>query len=204
MAEGRKGVPRLDLRRKPLGGAVLDVDYCVMDGDVGIPSYATWKQMLTRCYSKLYTERTPTYKDCSVCEEWKRFSVFKEWFDKNYIDGYCLDKDILVKGNKVYSPQTCCFVPNEINALLIKHDSKRGKYPIGVSKHGNKYCARVNRYKEGNVWIGTYDTPEEAFNAYKKAKEEYIRQQAKTYYNNGNISESVYNALLKYRVDIKD
>ena len=204
MKKGRKGVPRLDARREPLGGAILDVDYCVMNGDVGIPSYAAWKQMLARCYCESYVKKTPTYKDAEVCDEWKRFSAFKEWFDEHYIDGYCLDKDILVKGNKVYSPQTCCFVPNEINALLIKHDSKRGKYPIGVSKHGNKYCARVNKYKEGSVWIGTYNTPEEAFNAYKDAKEKYIQQQAKLYYNNGKITKLVYNALLNYRVNIKD
>lgn len=204
MSNGKKGVPRYDARRTPLGGAVVDVDYCVMNGDVGIPSYASWKQMLTRCYSEAYKTKTPTYKSAIVCEEWKRFSQFKKWFDCNYVEGYVLDKDILVKGNKLYSPETCCFVPQEINALLIKHDSKRGVYPIGVSKHGKKYCARVNKYKLGNIWIGTFDTTEEAFNAYKEAKENYIKELSKKYYNTGRITEKVYEALLNYKVEITD
>lgn len=207
MRKGKKGVPRFDARRKKLGGAIVDVDYCVMDNDRGVPPYATWSQMLTRCYSKRYLKQTPSYKDCIVCEQWKRYSNFEKWFNdpsNGYKDGYCLDKDILVKGNKVYSPDTCCFVPNEINALLIKHDSKRGKYPIGVSLHNKKYCARINVYQKGSVWLGTFDTPEMAFYAYKQAKEEYIKSMATQYYNEGKITQKVYNALMNYKVEITD
>lgn len=207
MSKGRKGFPRLDARRKKPGGAILDVDYCVMDGDRGIPPYATWMQMLTRCYSERYIKATPTYKDCVVCDEWKRYSNFEKWFKdvaNGYQYGYCLDKDILVKGNKVYSPDTCCFVPNEINALLIKHDSKRGKYPIGVTKHSGKFCARINVFKKGSIWLGTFETPQRAFNAYKAAKEEYIRNMAREYYEQNKITERVYDALIRYEVEITD
>lgn len=207
MGKGRKGVPRFDARREKLGGAILDVDYCVMNGDRGIPSYATWSQMLVRCYRESYKKITPTYKDCTVCKDWKLYSNFERWFNdpsNGYKEGYCLDKDILVKGNKTYSPETCCFVPNEINALLIKHDNKRGKYPIGVTLHNKKFCARINVFKKGSVWLGVFDTPELAFSAYKQAKEDYIKRMAQEYYSEGKITKRVYDALMKYEVEITD
>jgi hypothetical protein len=207
MSNGKKGVPRLDARREKLGGAILDVDYCVMDGDRGFPPYATWTQMLTRCYSERYIKATPTYKDCVVCDEWKRYSNFEKWFkdtSNGYRDGYCLDKDIIVKGNKVYSPDTCCFVPNEINALFIKHDGKRGKYPIGVSAHNKKFCARINVFQKGSVWLGSFNTSEEAFVAYKQAKESYIKDMAQKYFNEDKITKRVYDALMRYEVEITD
>ena len=104
----------------------------------------------------------------------------------------------------MYSPDTCCFVPNEINALFIKHDSKRGKYPIGVSLHNKKFCARINIFKKGSVWLGTFDTPELAFLAYKRAKEAYIKDTAQMYYDKGKITKRVYDALMKYEVEITD
>jgi hypothetical protein len=207
MPKGRQGVPRLDARREKLGGAVVDVDYCIMKGDVGIPSYAAWTNMLTRCYSDTYQKKTPTYKSCSVCEEWEKYSNFEKWFnspDSGYREGYCLDKDIIVKGNKVYSPQTCCFVPNEINALFIKHDRKKGKYPIGVTLHGKKYYARLSKFRIGSVYLGYHDTIEDAFLAYKKAKEEYIQEMAKKYYSENKITKRVYDALMSYTVEITD
>lgn len=70
-----------------------------------------WYGMFTRCYNPNYHAVEPTYKDACVCEEWWTASNFKKWFDENYVEGYQLDKDILVKGNKVYGPNTCCFVP---------------------------------------------------------------------------------------------
>lgn len=174
---------------------------------VHIPSYQTWGQMLKRCYSEDFLNKQPTYRGCSVCEEWWSFSKFKEWFDENYIDGYCLDKDILFKGNKVYSPQTCCFVPNEINVLLCKSDKKRGDTPIGVYKRklvgGYSYMAYLNKYGV-RVNIGTFNTPELAFAAYKSAKEAHIEEMATRYYHNGKITEKVYNALMNYKVEITD
>jgi hypothetical protein len=118
-----------------------------------------------------------------------------------------LDKDILFKGNKIYSPETCCFVPNEINVLLCKNDSKRGKMPIGVYErkmvNGYKYVAYVNNTKK-HFHLGTFDTPKEAFQAYKSAKEAYIKEMATQYYKDGKITERVYDALMKYEVEITD
>ena len=82
-----------------------------------IKSYSVWHSMLQRCYDDKYHIKHPTYEGCTVCDEWLYFSNFKKWFDENYIEGTQLDKDIFSK-NKVYSPETCCFVPREINVLM--------------------------------------------------------------------------------------
>ncbi|TCJ01061.1 AP2 domain-containing protein, partial [Cytobacillus praedii] len=100
------------------------------------PQYKSWHSMMTRCYNDKYQEKQPTYKGCTVVEEWHNFQNFAKWYDENYYevegDKMQLDKDIIVKGNKVYSPNTCVFVPQSINKLFIKKEFKRGKLPIGV------------------------------------------------------------------------
>ena len=190
------------------GVGINDYDGTVRCNGAHIPSYHTWGQMLKRCYNEDYLQKHHTYKGCSVCEEWLHFSNFKKWFDENYIEGYQLDKDILNKGNKVYSPLTCCFVPFEINALLCKSDKARGKMPIGVYEkkmvNGYKYVAYVNNGIKKHFHLGTFDTPEQAFAAYKEAKERHIQEVATQYYNEGKITEKVYNALMNYRVEITD
>lgn len=155
-----------------------------------------WIGMLERCYSDKYQLKKPTYIDCSVDERWHNFQVFAEWFENNYTQGFELDKDILVKGNKVYSPETCCFVPREVNSLFTKRNSKRGDYPIGVRREGNRYVARLG----GNIYLGIFDTIEEAFNAYKTAKELYIKEVADKW--RSQITEQVYEAMYNYKVEI--
>jgi len=175
---------------------------------VHIPSYHTWCQMLKRCYSQAFLSKNPTYVGCRVCEEWLYFSNFKKWFDENYIEGYCLDKDILSgKNNKAYSPNTCCFVPNEINVLLCKNDARRGKMPIGVHErklvNGSSYMAYLNK-NGSRINLGTFYSAEEAFAAYKQAKEAHIKDMATQYYKDGKITEKVYDALMMYEVEITD
>jgi hypothetical protein len=192
-------------KRKKLYGVAIN-DYCDSISKHGrkIISYSVWKHMITRCYSN--RADYSSYKDCSVCEDWLTFSNFKKWFDDNYVDGYHLDKDILIKGNKVYSPDTCCFVPSQINTLITKHDATRGVLPIGVTTTTNrnaKYRATLRKFG-GYVSLGCFDTPEEAFAAYKTAKEEHIKEVATKHFNEGKIRENVYKALMQYSVDIND
>ena len=171
----------------------------------GTPSYLAWTAMLERCYCAKYQHNRNTYNDCSVCKEWLLFSNFKKWFDNpenGYKDGYHLDKDIIVKGNKIYSPQTCCLVPASVNSLLTSRKTQRGIYPIGVAKvRSGRFVARACSNKRH---IGVYDTIEEAFNAYKEVKERYIKFIAESYFQQGKITERVYNALMKYEVEITD
>lgn len=114
-----------------------------------------------------------------------------------------MDKDLLFRGNKVYSPVTCCFVPPEINKIILKRQRRRGEYPIGVHKQRNSFLALLHRYGK-QEYIGTYSTPEEAFSAYKQEKEAYIKEVAKKYYSEGKITKRVYDALMKYEVEITD
>ena len=171
-------------------------------GDV---SYEIWCSILQRCYSNEYQSKKSAYKGCIICNEWLTFSRFKRWFESpenGYQDGYHIDKDILVKGNKIYSPNTCCFVPRSINSLITNRRNYRGKYPIGVTIQPNgRFLARIG---ESRQRIGIYDTPLEAFNAYKNAKERHIRNVAEKYFQEGKITEKVYNALMKYEVEITD
>lgn len=169
--------------------------------------YNIWNRMLSRCYDSKYIQKHPTYEQCEVCEEWHNFQNFAQWFENNYyeIDKQVmnLDKDILIKHNKVYSPETCVFVPQNINKLFTKRDNNRGSFPVGVSynKRDKKYKSYCNMNKKQN-FLGYYDTPEEAFQAYKQFKENYIKQVADEYKD--SIPEKLYNAMYEYEVEIED
>ena len=117
-----------------------------------------------------------------MSENFKRYSYFKEWCNKQIgfdQDGWQLDKDILFKGNKLYSEDTCCFVPPEINSLILKADRIRGEYPVSVyhdtSKIHKRFSARVSKNGK-HKRFGSYRTPEEAFYVYKREKEKYIKE----------------------------
>ena len=167
--------------------------------------HAVWKSMHTRCYDPKYHEKEPSYKNCTVCEEWHNYQVYAKWHDENYYEvdnePMALDKDILCKGNKIYSPENCVFVPQSINNLFIKSDKSRGKYPIGVNKKGNKFQARLNKDNK-HIHLGSYSTVEEAFQAYKQAKEAYIKEVAEEYKD--KIPYRLYEALMNYEVEIDD
>ena len=174
-------------------------------------SYLVWRSMLARCYDEKFHIKENTYEPCEVCEEWEYFENFEQWFDKNYyeIDNekMCLDKDIVNKGNKIYSPQTCVFVPQTINNLFTKSDKSRGDYPIGVSyyKKYDNYVASMSIMEKGHKkhkTLGYFNTPQEAFGKYKLEKEKYIKLVAEKYKE--YISNKVYNALLNYTVEITD
>jgi hypothetical protein len=153
-------------------------------------------------------KRLPTYKDCSVCDEWLNFQNFAAWYDKNYYEvtgeRMDLDKDILVKGNKIYSPDTCAFVPHSINGLFVKNNARRGNLPIGVSyeKKNSKFKAKCNNGKKKAIGIGHFNTSKEAFLAYKEFKENLIKRIAFEYKE--KIPSVIFNALLNYEVEETD
>lgn len=170
--------------------------------------YTTWFSMFQRCYIDVSIQKRPTYNSVDICSEWLCLQNFAKWFENNYKQDYMdsswqLDKDILVKGNKIYSPETCCFVPNEVNSLLVKGDSRRGEYPIGVTfnKSKGRFEANLSKGKD-QIYLGTFDTELEAFRAYKTAKEEYIKEIADKW--KSRITEPCYQALINYQVEITD
>ena len=177
--------------------------------------YITWKGILQRSFNKDFKEKHPTYRDVTCCNEWLLFDNFYEWlhsqenFDK-WINNsnWSVDKDILIKGNKIYNPNTCTLVPQIVNVLFTKRDNDRGKYPIGVyyNKRENNYRAQCeNPYAtHRDSKIGSYNTQKEAFCAYKEYKENIIKFVAETEFNNNNITEACYNAMMNYEVEITD
>ena len=175
--------------------------------------YSTWHGMLMRCYSPKFHEKQPTYINCEVSEEWHNFQKYGKWFDENYYEikgeRMHLDKDILNKNNKIYSPESCIFVPERINTLFTKRDKSRGNYPIGVTynKRDKKFQAYCSIYdfkenKRKTKYLGLHDTPEQAFESYKQFKEKYIKQVA-DYYKK-QIPDKLYQALYNYEVNIDD
>lgn len=159
--------------------------------------YKTWHNMIRRCYDVKSIKNHPTYIKCTVCDEWLIFSNFAKWYDSQYVLGYCLDKDLKVQGNRVYSPDTCSFIPNHINVLLTDRKNDRGKYPIGVS-----YEPIRDRYKScisihGKVkHIGYFNNPIDAHIAWANAKREYVSESAKLALVNKEIDELIYNSLM--------
>lgn len=170
-------------RKLILGHGINDAKYLTnikIDGKRReCPFYQRWKNMLMRCYDPKYHARKPTYKECSVCDEWLTFSNFKSWMIKQDWNGKQLDKDLLVKGNKIYSPDKCLFVSSQVNSLLSDSAAIRGAYPIGVFWHSknNNFIAKC-KVKGKNIHIGSFPTVESAFFAYKKFKSKLIRDMA--------------------------
>lgn len=169
--------------------------------------YNIWHSMMDRCYNPKHSDRYPTYKDCIICEEWHNFQNFASWYEDNYYEipgeKMALDKDILVKGNKVYSPETCVFVPKSINSLFVKADSVRGDLPIGVryNRRKNKYESKCSvRNKEKH--LGYYNSPEEAYQAYKTFKEKHVKEVADQYIE--LIPQELYDAMYDYEVECDD
>jgi len=166
-------------------------------------AYLTWRGIMGRCYDDNIQKKQPTYIGCKTDDEWHFFPNFLDWYSKKYIEGYELDKDILIKGNKIYSPKTCCFVPKEINTLLTNSKTTRNGL-IGTYKLTNgKYSTQITIDSKTKS-LGRFNTELEAFEKYKQEKEGHIKDLALLYYSNGIISEECYNALICYEININD
>ena len=187
-------------------GIVGDKYNCKINGKY-VKEYQLWKSMLTRCYAEKRHLRHPTYKNCEVSDNFKSYEYFYEWCHKQIgfgVEGFHLDKDLLTKGNKVYSESACVFIPKEINLALTKSDKIRGEHHIGVSWHkkGKAFVAQVGKNKGKREYLGSFDTEIEAFNAYKKAKEIYVKELADKWKD--KIDPRAYEALMNYQVEIDD
>ena len=214
--------------KNPFYPSVLGHGYMGVDKEGNVPKiselkdgksvatweYDRWRKMLIRCFDSKLKERKPTYKDVSCCSRWLCFvnfledlEVLKQEYNWSENETLNLDKDILYKGNKIYSLENCVLVPDWINLLFIKNDAKRGDCPIGVCYHKQckKYQARchINGKLKG---LGLYNTIEEAFNAYKIAKENEIKRVAEDCVLKGYITKDgrLYNAMMGYQIKIDD
>ena len=185
--------------------------YKVWENGKNTDKFNIWYDMLQRCYDPKCQERNSTYKNCKAEEFLLNFQNMAEWIENNYYEvpgeRMHLDKDILCKGNKVYSRETCIFVPQKINSLFTKRNKTRGKNPIGVTElpSGN-YQASCNNGYGKSVYLGSYSTKDEAFQVYKQYKEKVIKETIDSY--EGIIPEPHYSrlktAMYNYEVEIDD
>jgi hypothetical protein len=168
------------MRKLVHGVGVNDADYKIrrnVGGGRQICNYYTrWVCMLKRCYSKKYQLNKPSYIGCYVCEEWLTFSNFKRWMESQDWQGKDLDKDILLPGNKLYSPGNCVFVDASTNTFVINRESSMPELPVGVHLHAqsNKFKAQCcNPFTGKQEHIGLYSNPECAHIEWKKRKHKF-------------------------------
>ena len=189
------------------GAGIVGTKYPIKVNGVKTKEYTLWTNMLQRCYSASLKKKYQTYEGCEVSDNFKSYEYFYEWCHKQIgfgVEGFELDKDLLVKGNKVYSEDSCIFIPTEINTLLTKRTASRGKHLIGVYWHnkGKAFASQVNKNKGKQEHLGLFNTELEAFNAYKQAKEAFVKEVAEKWKD--GIDPRAYEALMNYRVDITD
>jgi len=161
------------------------------------PYYTKWSKMLERCFSVKRKERYPNSSP-TVCDEWLRFTKFKSWMEPQNWENNHLDKDLLVRGNKHYSPETCCFVSPEINSFITDNLAKRGEYPLGVSwsKRERRFISQCQDGANGIVYLGVYKCPNDAHRAWLKFKSERAKKLATT------IKEERVAQALSFRYDV--
>ena len=174
-------------RRKIHGVGINDLDYTVIVTEtVGYvdgkqkqkviwkcPYYTKWIMMLSRCYSKTLHKALPRYENCAVCDEWLLLSNFKAWMEKQDWEGKHLDKDLIVRGNRMYSPETCCFIPEKLNIFMVECNASRGDFPIGVSWRSDrgKFRARCNNpFTRKEEHLGYFSDLVDAHNAWLSRK----------------------------------
>ncbi len=183
------------------GVGLNDADYQVapvVDGKQRMcPFFMKWRNMFKRCYSESEHKRRPNYSQCSVAEEWHSFMAFKRWMENQDWIGKHLDKDILSKDNKVYGPDTCVFVSQEVNSFTNENGRSRGSYPLGVHwcKRDNKFVSQVN-YKGDKTRIGSFDCPNEAHLAWLRVKHIQACEIAETV-NNASLAKALRTRYLK-------
>jgi len=169
--------------------------------------YQLWKHILERCFDEKYQNKHPTYKACSISDNFLDYALFYDWCHKQIGFGkvdekcrsWCLDKDLLFTGNKLYSEDTCVFVPNEINVFFTDRGNDRGDYPVGVCFHkrDKKYVAMcaVNGKQQH---LGYFNTAQEAFVVYKPFKESLCKQLALKWQS--EIDPRAYEAMMNWSV----
>ena len=196
------------------GVGMIGIKYPVKINGKHTKEYKAWQSMMSRCFDKKYKIKEPSYENVTCCDKWMYYENFYEWLHsqenfKKWLNNneWAIDKDILIKGNKIYSPETCCLVPINVNSLFTNRVNHRGGLPIGVSinKNTGKYIAECsNQFINKKIYLGSYLSPEKAFQVYKQYKEKIIKQVAEEEYNKNNIIKQCYNAMMRYEVEITD
>lgn len=185
-------------KREPVYGIghVEDDEVRYINGKM-TPPYQVYKDMCKRC-----TEHRCKGQECyvgtTICKEWSSsFKTFRIWFEKNYKEGFHLEKDVLGNGRKVYSPETCRFVPRELNLMCVSNKKERNGLPTGVYLRHGKYSVMMMQHSKSK-YFGSYETVEEAKEVYRTEKLKYCKSVADKHLKAGNIDREWYEAFLKY------
>lgn len=169
-------------RRRVFSVGINDADYVtaptVNGASLLCPAYRDWRDMVKRVYSEKYLTIRPTYRGAKLHEDWHYFSAFREWWIHNVVDGYQLDKDILVENNRTYSPETCVYIPAWLNTFIIDHRGYRGPWKIGVDLHKRSRMFRAqcrHPLTRAREYLGLYGSEEEAHAAWLTRKLEIAK-----------------------------
>ena len=172
--------------------------------------YKLWANMLYRSHDTSFKEKHPSYANVTCDVRWHSMTAFIDevstlvGYEQAINNGWCLDKDILIKGNKLYSKDTCCFVPVQINNLILDNRTQRGDHPIGVSfsKHARKFRAYLIGLNGKQKHLGYFEEESIAFEAYRLAKKAQIEEVLIGF--KGKIDDKVYQALIEWEIGIND
>ena len=185
------------LKIQGVGYVPIEIGYGHNESPV---EFRVWSAMIYRCYSttdRLYR----LYGDCEVCENWKYYDKFEEWYKKQVGCnlGYETDKDLLGNG-KLYSPETCCLLPRELNRMISDRKTKNRELPTGVKRSGKRFYAQavIGTAEKKYIYLGNFDTQKEASDAYKAFRKKRIAETAQFYYDKGELDERAYNALINF------
>lgn len=210
----KRGIVRNPYYPTVYGVGISGSKYPIVENNRPAKEYDTWRSILGRCFDENIKKKQPTYTNVTCCDEWLNYETFYDWlhsqpnFDKWYNGKrWAVDKDILVKGSKIYSPETCCLIPQNVNCLFLKREAERGEYPIGVRYRNDEGFIAVcrNPFTDKSEELGSYSTPENAFYfGYKPYKEKIIKQVAQTEFDKGNITKECYGVMMNYKVEITD
>lgn len=198
----KTGCPRCSI----LGRRKIICNFGIYDYNESIDKQieSLWRGMIHRCYDKKTQIKNPSYIGCSVCEEWRYFSNFYKWItnpENGYKRGYAIDKDILIQGNRIYSPETCCCVPININSFFVKNRKiKNGNLPQGVVKHAGKFMVSIT-FNRKSKHLGYYESLKEATFVYNKYKYKTIKKLAEENYKKGKIIKRIYDAMIGYKIN---
>ena len=186
---------------------------CFGDGayDSNNPAYRRWFDMIRRCYDPEWLKKAPTYEEASVCDEWLNYQNFAAWYEEHQPSeqDWHLDKDLISGKSKIYSPDTCVFLPLELNMLISKNEAIRGELPMGViedDKRPGTYISRLTNNigltDKTYLFYKSFNSIEEAFNAYRNEKLKWVRIQADRF--KSKLEPKAYEALLRWDITITD
>ena len=145
--------------------------------------YLMWKRMLERCFCEKLKQKKPTYRGVTCCDDWLYASRFKDWAQEQDWQGKELDKDIIIRGNGVYSPESCAFVLQSTNKFVSENDTTTRELPTGVSwkKQNNKLQAQChNPFTNKYEYLGLFLCSQQAHEAWRKRKHQLAQLVAET------------------------